>query len=87
MTSVTHETPAVGREATGWLSRLGPPELWPSLAISVMWLAVVLTALFGPDIVSTTATTSTRTPCAVVVAIFAFFGTWVVARNGFRRRS
>jgi hypothetical protein len=48
-----------------------------------MWLAVLLDALFGPDIVSTTATSTTRIPSAVVVALFAYLATRVTARYGF----
>ena len=48
-----------------------------------MWLAVLFDAVYGPDIVSTTATTHTSVPSAIVVAFFAWLGTWVVARHGF----
>ena len=62
--------------------------MWASLAIVVMWLAVLFDAIYGPDIVSSKraglgAETSISVPSAVVVALFAFLGTWVVARNGF----
>lgn len=49
-----------------------------------MWLAVLFTAIWGGDIVNTDAGHST-VPTVVPVAIFAFLGTWVVARHGFRR--
>ena len=66
--------------------RLLVPEMWASLAISVMWLAVLCDALFGPDIISTNAGAQfTRVPSAVVVAFFAYLGTRVVARYGFDR--
>jgi hypothetical protein len=62
------------------------PEVWAALAIVVMWLAVLFDAIFGPDIVNTSAGGDSSTvPSAVVVALFAFLGTWVVARRGFRR--
>jgi len=61
------------------------PEMWASLTIIVMWLAVLLDAIYGPDIVSNgVAGDSATVPSAVVVALFAFLGTWVVARYGFR---
>jgi hypothetical protein len=51
----------------------------------VMWLAVLFDAIFGPDIVNRSAGGDFSTvPSAVVVALFAFLGTWVVARYGFR---
>ena len=59
--------------------------MWTSLAISVIWVTVLLDALFGPDIVTTSAGgASSVVPSAIVVAVFAFFATWVVARHGFR---
>jgi hypothetical protein len=60
--------------------------MWASLAISVMWLAVLFDALFGPDIVSSNAGANMTTiPSAVVVAFFAYLGTRVVAKYGFDR--
>lgn len=65
-------------------SRFLVPEMWASLAIAVIWLVVLFDALFGPDIVSTSAGTSfTRIPSAVVVAVFAYLATRVVSRYGF----
>jgi hypothetical protein len=61
------------------------PEMWPSLAISVIWLVVLAIALFGPDLVSSSAANFTRIPSAIIVAIFAWLATAVVARHGFRR--
>jgi hypothetical protein len=62
-------------------------EAWVSLAIAVMWLAVLLAVLFGPDVVSTSAgANSTVIPSGVALAPFAFFGTWVVAKHGLGRR-
>ncbi len=62
-------------------------EMWASLAITVMWLAVLCDAVFGPDITSTTpGGTSSSVPSAVAVALFATIGTWAVARYGLRPR-
>jgi NAD/NADP transhydrogenase beta subunit len=59
-------------------------EMWASLAIVAMWLAVLLDAVFGPDIVSTNGgANSTTVPSAVAVALFASLATWAVARYGF----
>ena len=72
---------------TRWSERLFVRELWASLAIVVMWLAVLFDALFGPDIVSTTpGGTSSTVPSAVAIALFAFLGTWVVAKHAYGRR-
>lgn len=67
----------------GWAPRLVVREMWASLAIAVMWLAVLFDAVFGPDIVSTNAGTLTRIPSAIVVALLAYLATRVVARHGF----
>jgi hypothetical protein len=65
--------------------RIAAAEMWPSLAIGVIWLVVLVDALFGPDIVSSSAASYTRVPSAIVVAFFAWLATWVVARHGFDR--
>jgi len=81
MTSIPHEQPS-----RAWTLRLLVPEMWASLAIIVIWLAVLFDAVFGPNIVNNSAGGDfSSVPSAVVVAIFAFLGTWVVARYGFRR--
>jgi hypothetical protein len=66
-----------------WYARL-PREVWASVAITAMWLAVCVTALWGPDFISTSGTSSTTIPSGIVVAVFAYLGTRVVARYGFR---
>ena len=79
MTSIPHETP---RRSV----QVRVPEMWASLAIVAMWLCVLAVALWGPDIVSHGVSGSdTTVPAGVVLGLFAFFGTWVVARYGFRR--
>jgi uncharacterized membrane protein (DUF485 family) len=86
MTTLSHEPAAAVPDRRRLALQFLVPEMWASLAIAVMWLAVVFTAVWGPDIVNTTiGGTTSSVPSAVVVAFFAFFGTWVVARHGFRR--
>lgn len=83
MATISHEpSGALPKKRRGRL-RLRVPEMWASLAISVMWLAVLCDAVFGPDIVSNNVTSSTRIPSAIVVALFAYLATRVVARYGF----
>jgi hypothetical protein len=78
MTSIPHE----GARSL----RLIPREVWPSLAISVMWLAVLFASVFGPDIVTRSTDGSGATiPSGVAVAFFAFLGSWVLARRCFGR--
>ena len=70
-------------ETRGRRLRLLVPEMWPSLAIAVMWLVVLFDALLGPDIVTSSAGSFTRIPSAIVVVFFAYFATRVVARYGY----
>jgi hypothetical protein len=66
------------------VARLAARQMWTSLAISVMWIVVLLDALFGPDFVTNSATSSTTIPSAIFVAVFAWLGTRVVAKYGYR---
>lgn len=59
-------------------------EMWASLAIAVIWLSVLFDALFGPDLVVSNASGMTTIPSPVIVALFAYLATRVVARYGFR---
>ncbi|HSC90132.1 MAG TPA: hypothetical protein VLB86_00610 [Gaiellaceae bacterium] len=83
MATLSHQPSGVAPERRRWSLQLLVPELWASLAIVVMWLSVLFDAVWGPDLVTTTVTTHTTVPSAVLVAPFAFFGTWVVAKYGF----
>jgi hypothetical protein len=70
------------------LPQLLVSEMWASLAIIVIWLSVLADAIFGPDIVANSGVGDigehTTVPSAVVVSLFAFLATWVVAKYGFR---
>lgn len=89
MTTFSHEA-SPGREARPDMS-LRPvlAEVAASIAIVVMWLAVLFDALFGPNIVTSNGagTNTSSVPSAVPVAFFAFLANWVVARYAFRRSS
>jgi uncharacterized membrane protein (DUF485 family) len=85
MTTIPQEPSRVVQEKPHWSLQLLVPEMWASLTIIVMWLSVLFDAVYGPDIVSTTVGGQSSTvPSAVVVALFAFLATWVVAKYGFR---
>ena len=70
-----------------WSLRGLLPEFWASLAIAVVWLAVLFDAVFGPDIVVSNSSGFTRIPSVIVVAAFAFLATRAVARYGFGDRA
>lgn len=83
MASMTHEGPTAGRPSAWWHDAL---DLWASLAIASIWVAVSLTAIFAPDMrFESNPTNVTVIPSAVPVALFAIFATRGVARYGFGR--
>ena len=87
MTSAAHE-PMTPITAPATPARaLRDVHLWPSLAIGLIWMVVGLDALFGPDIVTSNAagTNTSSTPSAVVLSLFAFLTSWVVARYAFKQ--
>ena len=84
MSTISHEPSRVAPEPRG-RRELVVPEMWASLSIVVMWLAVLFDAIFGPNIYAHGAGgDSSVIPSAVVLALFAFLATWVVAKYGFR---
>jgi polyferredoxin len=84
MSTITHEG-ALTRRKTSWLEAR---DLWASIAISVIWLAVLFVSLFGPDFVSTSAGGSfTKIPSGIAVAFFALFATMSIAKYGFSRKT
>ena len=87
MTAIPHEPSRILEERPRSAQQFLVREMWTSLAISVIWLSVLCAAIFGPDIVSNNGVGDigerTTVPSAVVVALFAFLATWVVAKYGF----
>jgi hypothetical protein len=87
MASVSHGPAVYAGERSQWAEFLKIPEMWASVAITLMWLAVLFDAVYGPDFVSTTpGGTSTTIPSAIAVAFFAFLATVPVAKYGFRHK-
>jgi hypothetical protein len=86
MESVSHGPAVNRRERPQWAEFLRIPEMWASLAITTMWLAVLFDAVFGPNFVSTSGagTNTTTIPSAVFVAFFAFLATASLAKYAFR---
>jgi hypothetical protein len=85
--SVVSQVPVHSAREAGW-SRILVPELWAFLAIGVIWLSVLFTAIYGPDIENRSAAGDfTHVPSVVVVAFFAFLATWAIAAYAFRRKT
>ena len=87
MTSAAHEPTTSFSTPRASERRVWDAGVWASIAIGVSWLVVGVDALFGPDIVTSNGagTNTSSTPSAVVLALFAFLTSWVVARYAFRQ--
>jgi hypothetical protein len=82
MTTMQHDT-----ARRPWFEAPAVRDVWASLAISTIWLAVLFDAVFGPDLVSASTTSTTRVPSAIVVAVFAWLATAAVAHYAFAHRA
>ena len=86
MSTIPHEPPRIVHERPNWSLRL-VPEVWASVAITAMWVAVFVTAVWGPDAhFNSNDGSSSTIPTAIFVTVFAFLGTWIVAKYGFRQQ-
>jgi hypothetical protein len=88
MPTVPTKLPVATSDGRAWARRVRVPEMWASLAIVAVWLTVLFDALFGPDFVTSSGagTNTTTIPSAVIIALFAYLATRVIARYGFDRR-
>ena len=85
MATISHE-PTRDRSVKPRWTEFVVRETWASIAISVIWLAVLFDAIYGPDMFTHSAGgDGAGIPSAIVVSFFAFFATWVVAKYGLRR--
>ena len=80
MTTIPHEAPVVRRQIPAFWVR----DMWPSLTIVAMWLAVLFDAIYGRAS-SLRRRRRPRRSRRRWCWVFAFFATWVVAKYGFRR--
>ena len=86
MASVSHGQVAHHRDRPRWAEVLKIRELWASLAITMMWLAVVFSSVYGPDFVSSNGSGShtTTIPSGIFVALFAFLASASMSKYAFR---
>ena len=86
MATVPHEPSTYEPQQAQWAEFLKIREMWASLAISMMWVAVLFDAVYGPNFVSTSSGgNSTTIPSAIFVAFFAFLASASVAKRAFRQ--
>jgi hypothetical protein len=93
MATMTHrpsaDVPAGDTRGSGGVAdRLFVPAFWGTVAIVVMWLAVLFDGVFGGDMVFSHPVNGTTTiPSSVLVALFAVIGTASVAKRVFPRKN
>ena len=62
-------------------------DMWASAAIAVIWIAVAVSAAFGPTMKTFDVSGSGASiPSGIVVALFAMFATMSVAKHAFDRK-
>lgn len=84
MTTIPHEQPSSVKKAIWFDAR----DLYVTVAIVVMWLAVLFVGVFGPDFVGNGNDGSSATiPSGIFVAFFAMLATMSMAKWGFRKRT
>lgn len=87
MATLSHDPLASRKPRSTLVAVLGVTQMWASLAIIVIWFAVLFTAIYGPDIAVVSRSVSgdsTTVPAVAAVALFASIATWAVAKYGFR---
>jgi hypothetical protein len=83
---VSHDASPALPSGRKWSLRGLVPEFWASLSIAVIWLSVLFTGIYGPDIVISNSSGLSKIPSVIVVVVFAYLATRVVARFGFGQR-
>jgi hypothetical protein len=85
MSTMTRE-PSAARFGETLASRLLVPEMWATVCIVAMWLAVLFVGVYGGDMsIHDVSGSGSIIPSGVAVALFAAVGTGSVAKRVFGR--
>jgi uncharacterized membrane protein len=88
MTTTAMQGQSVRSGRDGWASRILVREMWATVAIVAMWVAVLFVGVYGGDATFHSVDSSSSTiPSGVLVALFAAIGTGSVAKRVFGRTS
>ena len=88
MTAAMQDQSHVGSAREGWAAHVLAREMWATVAILSMWVAVLFVGVYGGDIVIHSVDSSwSSIPSVVGVALFAAIGTGSVAKRVFGRKS
>jgi uncharacterized membrane protein len=88
MTTTAMQDQSVRSGRDGWASRILVREMWATVAIVAMWVAVLFVGVYGGDATFHSVDSSSSTiPSGVLVALFAAIGTGSVAKRVFGRTS
>lgn len=87
MTAMMQEESSARSTPDGRAARILVPEMWATVSIVAMWLAVLFVGVFGADMSFHGVDGSfTVMPSVVGVALFAAIGTGSIAKRVFGRR-
>lgn len=88
MTTTMQDRSSVRSPGEGWASRIFVREMWATVAIVAMWVAVLFVGVYGGVVSFQSVDSSSSTiPSGVFVALFAAIGTGSVAKRVFGRKS
>ena len=81
--------PAIsGRKPSQLTALVESTQLWASIAIVAMWVAVLFVGIYGADITvnggGSSGSGGTSVPSVILVALFAFLATGAAAKYGYR---
>jgi uncharacterized membrane protein len=83
-----HDRSSVRSAHEGIASRVLVREMWATVAVVAMWVAVLFVGVFGGDMTFHSVDSSVTTmPAGVAVALFAAIGTVSVAKRVFGHKS